>query len=44
MLNLKSVKTQLILLPDVKDGDVVSVEGYCSISGKLPKEITVKGN
>lgn len=29
-------------IPDIKDGDVVSVEGYCSISGKLRKEITVK--
>ena len=30
------------LIPDVKDGDVVFVEAYCSISGKLIKEITVK--
>jgi len=30
------------LVPDVKDGDVISVEGYCSISGKLQKEIVVK--
>ncbi len=30
------------LIPDVKDGDVLSVEGYCSISGKLEKKITVK--
>lgn len=30
------------VIPDVKDGDVISVEGYCSISGKLEKEITVK--
>ena len=30
------------LIPDVKDGDVISVEAYCSISGKLKKEITVK--
>ena len=29
-------------IPDAKDGDVLSVEGYCSISGKLKKEITVK--
>lgn len=27
------------LIPDAKDGDTVSVEGYCSISGKLTKEI-----
>lgn len=30
------------LVPDVKDGDVLSVEGYCSISGKLTKEIKIK--
>lgn len=30
------------LIPDVKDGDVISVEGYCSISGKLRQEITIK--
>jgi desulfoferrodoxin (superoxide reductase-like protein) len=30
------------LIPDVKNGDVLSVEGYCNISGKLKKEITVK--
>jgi desulfoferrodoxin (superoxide reductase-like protein) len=29
-------------IPDAKDGDLISVEGYCSISGKLEKEITVK--
>lgn len=29
------------LIPDVKVGDVLSVEGYCSISGKLKKEIKV---
>lgn len=29
-------------IPDAKDGDKLSVEGYCSISGKLEKEITVK--
>ncbi|MFH0856052.1 MAG: hypothetical protein V1869_06085 [Candidatus Omnitrophota bacterium] len=28
------------LIPDVKDGDTLSVEAYCSISGKLKKEIT----
>ncbi len=27
---------------DVKSGDRLSVEGYCSISGKLKKEIIVK--
>jgi hypothetical protein len=30
------------LIPDAKAGDRLSVEGYCSISGKLKKEITVK--
>ena len=30
------------LVPDVKAGDTISVEGYCSISGKLKKQITVK--
>ncbi len=29
-------------IPDVKDGDVISVEGYCSIHGKLKKEITIE--
>jgi len=29
-------------IPDIKAGDIISVEGYCSISGKLEKEITVK--
>ena len=29
-------------IPDAKNGDVVSVEGYCSISGKLEKKITVQ--
>lgn len=35
-------QTVLYLIPDVKDGDVISVEGYCSISGKLKKEITAR--
>ena len=35
-------QTVTYLIPDVKDGDIVSVEAYCSISGKLKKEITVK--
>ena len=37
-------QTVSYLIPDVKNGDVLSVEGYCSISGKLQKEITVKKN
>ena len=28
-------------IPDARIGDVISVEGYCSISGKLMKEIKV---
>jgi hypothetical protein len=35
-------QTVSYFIPDVKDGDVLSVEGYCSISGKLQKEIPVK--
>jgi len=35
-------QTVSYLIPDAKDGDVLSVEGYCSISGTLQKEITVK--
>jgi CheY-like chemotaxis protein len=34
-------QTVSYLIPDVKEGDVLSVEGYCSISGKLMKKITV---
>jgi len=35
-------QTVSYLIPDVKNGDLLSVEGYCSISGKLKKEITAK--
>ena len=35
-------QTVKYLIPDAKDGDIISVEGYCSISGKLKKEIKVK--
>jgi len=31
----------MYLIPDAKEGDKLSVEGYCSISGKLEKEIKV---
>ena len=34
-------QTVTYLIPGVKNGDIVSVEGYCNISGKLKKEITV---
>ena len=35
-------QTVSYLIPDAKAGDLLSVEGYCSISGKLEKSITVK--
>jgi hypothetical protein len=35
-------QTVSYLIPDVKAGDVVSVEGYCSISGTLKKQIVVE--
>jgi len=34
-------QTVSYLIPDAKDCNSLSVEGYCSISGKLKKEITV---
>ena len=34
-------QTVSYLIPDAKYGDTLSVEGYCNISGKLKKEITV---
>ena len=36
-------QTQIVAyyIPDVKAGDMLSVEAYCSISGKLTKEIKV---
>ncbi len=34
-------QTVSYLIPDVKAGDKLSVEGYCNISGKLEKEIKV---
>jgi len=34
-------QTVSYLIPDAKPGDMLSVEGYCSISGKLQKEIKV---
>lgn len=36
--NLNSQQVSFFL-PDAKVGDVISVEGYCSISGKLEKQI-----
>jgi desulfoferrodoxin (superoxide reductase-like protein) len=35
-------QTVTYFIPDVNDGDILSVEAYCSISGKLKKEIQVK--
>ena len=35
-------QTVRYLIPDASAGDIISVEGYCSISGKLKKEITVR--
>jgi hypothetical protein len=35
-------QTVVYLIPDVKPQDKLSVEAYCSISGKLEKEIVVK--
>jgi RNA-binding protein YhbY len=35
-------QTVSYLIPDAKAGDTLSVEGYCSISGKLEKEIKIK--
>jgi len=32
-------QTVSYLVPDAKAGDALSVEGYCSISGKLEKEL-----
>lgn len=35
-------QTVKYLIPDAREADMISVEGYCSISGKLKKEIMVK--
>lgn len=32
----------IYFIPDVKAGDKLSVEGYCSVSGKLEREITAE--
>lgn len=36
-----TLQTVKIVLPEVRKGDVLSVEGYCNISGRLEKEIKV---
>ena len=35
-------QTVSCLIPDARGGDVISVEAYCNISGKLKKEATVQ--
>lgn len=35
-------QTVKYLISDAKDGDVISVEGYCNLSGKLRKDIIIK--
>lgn len=35
-------QTVIYRIPDARIGDVLSVEAYCSISGKLKKEIKVE--
>jgi hypothetical protein len=34
-------QTITLVVPEAKKGDVLSVEGYCNLSGKLEKEIKV---
>ncbi len=34
-----NTQTVSYLIPDFREGDVISVEGYCSISGKLEREL-----
>jgi hypothetical protein len=34
-----NTQTVTYFIPDVKTGDLFSVEGYCSISGKLEKQL-----
>lgn len=36
-----TTQTVSYLIPDVKNGDRISVEAYCSLSGKLEKEIKI---
>jgi len=38
----KANQTVMWSVPDAKAGDVLAVEAYCSISGKLSKKITVQ--
>ena len=34
-------QTVKVTIPEAKAGDILSVEGYCNLSGKLEKEIKV---
>lgn len=35
-------QTVSLVIPEVKKGDTLSVEGFCNLSGKLKKEIRIK--
>lgn len=37
-----AAQTITVEVPEAKTGDVLSVEGYCNLSGKLEKEIALK--
>ena len=37
-----NTQTVYYLIPDVKNGDVLAVEGYCNMFGNQTKKITVK--
>lgn len=36
-----ATQTVTYLIPDAKNGDTIGVEAYCSLSGKLEKEIKI---
>ncbi len=36
-----ATQTVKITIPEAKKGDVLSVEGYCNLSGRLEKEIKI---
>lgn len=35
-------QTAIYLVDNIKDGDVLSVEGYCNLSGSLTKEMKIQ--
>ena len=37
----QKIQTVRLPIPQAKKGDTLSVEGYCNLSGKLKKEITI---